>query len=287
MTATPHEYYDSFAEELLAKFRRVGHLVAHKSSTGTYHEEILRVILRNFLSRRYSVKTGFVYKNEGEVSNQVDVLVVDEYHASAYVYQEGDFAIVRPHATVAAIEVKSVLRADSFDGGLLNIASVKRLTDDPDDICGMVFGYDGTLPSRTNLDSWFKRKVGTELAATPRLGPTLIFFFQHKELLARFEAGLIDEGTNYHEFVSTTQLSTPPRLASEGWQLRIMLAMIYAACAKQERDRTGKAPFQDAIRELLLFSGAVPAVDHYEFGKGLVPRVREPQAGRGSNEAVT
>src|SRR4051812_23955752 len=134
MTANPHQYYDSFAEELLAKFRRVGHLVPHKPTTGTYHEEILRVVLRNFLSKRYSVKTGFVYKSEGEVSNQVDVLVVDEYHASAYIYQEGDFAIVRPHATIAAIEVKSLLRADSFDGGLQNIASVKRLADAPDDI---------------------------------------------------------------------------------------------------------------------------------------------------------
>jgi hypothetical protein len=276
MTANPHQYYDSFAEELLAKFRRVGHLVPHKPTTGTYHEEILRVVLRNFLSKRYSVKTGFVYKSEGEVSNQVDVLVVDEYHASAYIYQEGDFAIVRPHATVAAIEVKSLLRADSFDGGLQNIASVKRLADAPDDIYGVVFGYEGTPPSRANLDSWFKRKVATELAATPRLGPTLISFFQRKVLVARldFERSLIDEGTNYHEFVSAAQLSASPEPVSEGWQLRIILAILYAACAKQERDRTGKAPFQADVRELLLFSGAVPATDHYEFGKGLVLRNR-------------
>src|SRR5437879_8785535 len=107
--ADPHQYYDSFAEELLAKFRRVGYLVSHSPTSGTYHEEILRVVLRNFVSKRYSVKTGFVYENEEKVSNQVDVLVVDEYHASAYIYQEGDFAIVRPHATIAAIEIKTVL----------------------------------------------------------------------------------------------------------------------------------------------------------------------------------
>ena len=120
MTGSPHQYFDSFAEELLAKFRRVGHLVSHNPTSGDYHEEILRVVLRNFVSKRYSVKTGFVYENDTEVSNQVDVLVVDKYHASAYIYQEGDFAIVRPHATVAAIEIKTVLSATEFDKALKN-----------------------------------------------------------------------------------------------------------------------------------------------------------------------
>jgi len=60
MTGDPHLYYSSFSSELLAKFRRVGHLVAHNSTTGTYHEEILRSVLRNFLPKRFSVKTGLV-----------------------------------------------------------------------------------------------------------------------------------------------------------------------------------------------------------------------------------
>ena len=42
--------------------------MSHNSTTGSYHEEILRTVLRNFLSKRFSVKTGFVYKNESEVS---------------------------------------------------------------------------------------------------------------------------------------------------------------------------------------------------------------------------
>jgi hypothetical protein len=108
-TGDPHAYYSPFAAELLAKFRRVGNLVSHNATTGHYREEILCSVLRNFLSKRYSVKTGFIYKNEAEVSRQIDVLVVDEDIATAYLYQEGDLAIVRPRSVVGAIEVKTVL----------------------------------------------------------------------------------------------------------------------------------------------------------------------------------
>ena len=142
MTGDPHLYYSSFSDELLAKFQRVGHLVAHNSTTGTYHEEILRSVLRNFLSRRFSVKTGFVYKNETEViSNQLDIIVVDENEVGAYLYQEGDLAIVRPRAAVAVIEVKTHLDGQRFGQAFTNIASVRRLESK---IQGFVFGYESS-----------------------------------------------------------------------------------------------------------------------------------------------
>lgn len=272
MTANPHQYYDSFAEELSAKFRRVGHLVAHRGASGTYHEELLRVVLRNFLSRRYSVKTGFVYKNEAEVSFQVDVLVIDEHLASAYLYQEGEFAIVRPEAVVAAVEVKTILDASSFGNALENIASVRRLSAHPEDICGMVFGYEGTPPTPQTLGRWFERPQATSLASTPELGPTLISFFRHGVLLVKldFEGDCqIDENSpNYHPLVHIASECATMDEKAGGWQLRHILALIYAACAS----RTGGIPQTDDVDQLLQFSGAVPGGDHYVFGTGFVPR---------------
>ena len=276
MPGNPHHYYDSFADELTAKFRRVGHLVSNKSATGDYHEEILRVVLRNFLSRRFSVKTGFVYKNEAEVSNQVDIIIVDEYDVSAYIYQEGDFAIVRPRSVIAVLEVKTKLDAPRFDEALSNIASVKRLTDNPERICGMIFGYDSTKPSPFNLGKWFKRSVATTLSETPRLGPTLVSFFQRSWLLLRldFENGnVIDGASNYH---AVTHFSNAGGDAGEpvgeGWQLRIILAMIYSACSSREFQRTHQFQDHSEVKELLLLSGAVTSGDHFELGVGFVPR---------------
>lgn len=276
VTANPHQYYESFAEELTAKFRRVGHLVSHKSATGDYHEEILRTVLRNFLSRRFSVKTGFVYKNELEVSNQVDILIVDEYDASAYIYQEGNFAIVRPQSVVAAIEVKTKLDRRGFEEALNNIASVKRLTDDPEQICGMIFGYEGTPKSMKTLGGWFERVKG--LAETPRLGPSLIVLFREAVLLMRLDwlhEVRMDESNNYHPVISALRTDAGDETQPAGWQLRYVLALIYTACHARDVKRHVSLDQSD-VQDMLLFAMGVPSANHFQFGVGYVehaPRV--------------
>jgi len=270
MTANPHQFYDSFAEELSTKFQRVSKLVSHNPSTGDYHEEILRVVLRNFLSKRFSVKKGFIYKNEIEVSNQLDIIIVDEYQASAYIYQEGDFAIVRPRAAIAVIEVKTTLGATQFDQAILNIATAKRLGKNQDSICGMVFSYQGTLPRPSTLDKWFKRPAATSLKKDPQLGPTIISFLKHGLLLMRFnsQSGMINDGTDYHVAQHFSKVNPIDEDVNEGWQLRFILSSIYAVCESQEFQRTHIFPSDSDAKELLQFSGAVHSNDYYVLGTG-------------------
>src|SRR3989338_2723259 len=120
------EYFESFANEITSKFRRLQNLVDHPTASGDYHEEILRTVLRNFLSKRFSVKKGFIYAGPEKVSKQIDLLVVDENSPAAYIFQEGDFAIVMPEAVVAVMEIKTTLNAPDFDFSIQNIASAKQ-----------------------------------------------------------------------------------------------------------------------------------------------------------------
>ena len=47
------KYLDSFAKELSSKFRRINHLTTTgRTAIGNYHEEILKVALQNFLSKK-------------------------------------------------------------------------------------------------------------------------------------------------------------------------------------------------------------------------------------------
>ena len=56
------KYFESFANELAGKFRRINHLTTNaRVAIGNYHEEILKVAIKNFLSDRYTVKTGYIY----------------------------------------------------------------------------------------------------------------------------------------------------------------------------------------------------------------------------------
>jgi hypothetical protein len=269
---TQHQYYDSFADELMAKFRRVDHLVNNRDATGTYHEEILRSVLKRFLSRRFSIKTGFVYAHEEAVSRQIDIIVVDENLPNAYIYQEGDFAIVNKSSAIAVIEVKTRLRCDDFDDALENIASVKRLYASPSNILGILFGYDGTKPTVNVLNKWFTRKAAAVLLSTPEHGPTLISFFQHNLLLIttdkRFQ--LTFEGTNIYRMLASVTSITNKKSNYKGWQLRNILALIYTSILERDSDRRALKQSEREVRDLMLYSGAVPSNDYCSLGKGYI-----------------
>jgi hypothetical protein len=270
-----HEYYKSFAEELLAKFRRVGHLVEHPTTTGSYHEALLRSVLGTFLSRRFSVGTGFVYASPEQVSDQVDILVVDENDADAYVYREGDLGIVRPRSVVAAIEVKTVLGVKAFDEGLQKIASVRKLICSPKGICTAIFGYESPNVTPSWLDKLFVRPAAQALADTPHLAPELVLFLRKGLMLLNTNADMsIGVGGQFRPATGAAHVAGAED-DDRGWQLEILLAMIHAAClhravrdtlpAQSTADITERA---SEIARRLAFAGAVPSTDAWQLGAG-------------------
>ena len=179
-------YFESFSEELKSKFQRTKILIPNNVATGNYHEEIIRTVLRNFLSTRYSVKTGFIYKSKDEVSKQIDILIIDENIPSVYLFQEGQFAIVMPEAVVCVIEVKSTIDKKGFIQSIENIASAKKLFEFPANIPGIIFNYSGTKPDDLNLDTWFKSPVLTQFDQSPSITPEFILFFNAQTLLTNY-----------------------------------------------------------------------------------------------------
>lgn len=107
--------YQNYAKEIMSKLGRLNELVRHAPSIGTYHENLIANYLSNFLSKRFSVKTGFVYDPKTQnVSPQIDILIVDENVPSAYLFQDGNFVVVVPNSVVCAIEIKTILNKSSF-----------------------------------------------------------------------------------------------------------------------------------------------------------------------------
>ncbi len=255
------EYFESFAAEVQSKFERVKRLTSNKSASGDYHEEVIRTILRNFLTKRFSVKNGFIFKSEDEISNQVDILIIDENSPAAYLFQEGDFAIVLPESVIAAIEVKTTLNAQDFDSAIKNIASVKSLSGA---IRGIIFAYRGTSPSDENLDSWFKRSAALGLKGKHHLGPEAIMFFEAGMLLMQFdEEGSPKMGERYFKKVYRENDKK-----DTGWQLSIVLALILAACESADVRRTHF--FADSTaQKLIQMKGSMASLTRFSFGEGL------------------
>lgn len=110
------EYIRSISKEVHAKYRRISSLITHSPSIGRFHEEIIATAIGNFLSKRFSIKTGFVYNVSNRAfSNQIDILIIDENYPSPYLFKEKDFCIAFSQAVVCAIEVKSYFGRKEFN----------------------------------------------------------------------------------------------------------------------------------------------------------------------------
>lgn len=261
------KYFESYADELASKLYRLKQLVKHRGASGDYHEEIIRTVLRNFLTQRFSVKNGFIYKDERHISRQMDIMIIDEASPAAYLFQEGDFAVVMPEEVVAVIEVKTKLDGGTFKTALENIASAKELLQYPATLPGFIFGFDGSSPNNPNLDRWFKSDAASRYAEQQVLGPDGVLFFNEGCLLLRCneEGKRATAGKYYHKIFRDDSVKETPK--DIGWQISILLATIVAACEAKEARVTHQFPENRASR-LVDDNGSTISLDRFSFGEG-------------------
>lgn len=264
------EYFESYANEIASKFRRLQNIVGHPVASGDYHEEVLREILRNFLSKRFSVKKGFIYAGSDNVSRQMDVMIIDENCPAAYIFQEGDFAVVLPQAVVAVMEVKTTFRAAEFDMAIENIASAKKLMEFPGNVTGIVFGFDGTKPTDNTLDKWFKRPVPALFWGEEVNAPDAIMFFSTETLLVRCNDHLRigTDGKYYHRIGDSSAPDLDLNINGIAFQVSVILAMLIAACEKKEFMQSHQFINSQTPR-LLQAERSRLSVERFSFGYGM------------------
>ena len=148
--------YQEYAKELLSKLHRISGIINHNLSSGNYHEAIVKSYLKNFLSNRFSVKTGFIRNPETlKSSNQIDILIVDENIPSAYLFKEDDFAIVLPQAVVCAIEIKTKFNKKTF-------IDIAKKAENFRNICGVnlsffySFCFENEVQNKETIYNWYK-----------------------------------------------------------------------------------------------------------------------------------
>lgn len=265
------EYFESFANEIEGKFNRVKMLVSNNVASGNYHEEVLRTILRNFLTKRFSVKTGFIYKDKNEVSNQIDILIVDESSPAAYLFQEGDFAVVIPDAVVATMEVKTTLNASDWDKAVSNIASAKRLFEFPVNLTSIVFGYRGTIPTDKRLNKWFTRSQPVDILKNEKpLHPDAVLFFSDGCLLTPHnEEGNWSRGGKYYHKLFRSDEVKKESVTDTGWQISIILAMIVSACEHKDFQISRRFKNGSIADKLVQMEGSMRSHSRFKFGEGL------------------
>lgn len=234
------KYFESFASELAGKFRRINHLTTNaRVAIGSYHEEILKVAIKNFLSDRYSVKTGYIYYDDQNISDQIDILIIDENYSFSFLFKEGDFAIVKPEAVVCAIEVKSVLDKKNLEQAILNITRAKEIKQKSltGGLTGLIFGYESPVTSNEWLESCFVSDKLDSLKSIDHFWPNAILFFNQPELLLFDSQGRQDKYKNkyYSRLYKETELSTDENFkVNQPYKLAVFISFIMAALAGNE-----------------------------------------------------
>jgi len=152
-------FYSGIALELSAKLRRLATFTGHPGRVGLYHEEVVREAIRPLLSNRFSLRTGFLFAGPGVVSDQCDVIVVDEYDPSPYLFRLGDLVVVHPRAVAGVIEVKTTLSKQAFHSSLQNLRrcrEVARAAQPRGVFMTFVFAFESTHLNADTLHDWYQ-----------------------------------------------------------------------------------------------------------------------------------
>jgi hypothetical protein len=271
------KYFESFANELAGKFRRINHLTANaRVAIGSYHEEILKVAIKNFLSDRYSVKTGYIYYDDQNISNQIDILIIDENYTFSYLFKEGDFAIVKPEAVVCAIEVKSVLNKQNLEQAVLNITRAKEIKQKSltGGLTGLIFGYESPVTSNEWIENCLKSNKLNSLVSIDHFWPNAILFFNRSELLLFDSQGRQDRDKNkyYSRLYKETNLSRTENFkANQSYKLAVFISFIMAALGGNEISASNRF-VENNFSQLVDHTNQKLGIDGFRIGANRVLR---------------
>ena len=98
----------------------------HRPSGGGNREDLVEQFLTDHLPKRFGVSTGFVISHDGMLSNQADLVVVDDQN-NAPLYSQSRYKIWPVEAVYALIEVKTRLNRPQLTDAICKGQKFKRL----------------------------------------------------------------------------------------------------------------------------------------------------------------
>jgi hypothetical protein len=113
-------------QQMLAEFWRIRAATGHPVSKGDDLEEAWRKTLAGFLPGRYAVNKAQVVDCEGNVSDQIDLVVHDRHFSPTFLVSAGQ-VWVPAEAVLAVFEVKPELNKEKVEYAGQKVASVRRL----------------------------------------------------------------------------------------------------------------------------------------------------------------
>ncbi len=158
--SSPPAYLEAVTNEILAKYRKLDAVISHAPTKGSYHEKILRDVIRNYLPSTFSTGEGFIINIDSETSSQLDILVVDNLDPRSYGYKENDFFIASDIAVTCFGEVKSYATKNDFISSFHKLVKAKQVIKElPAKTTSFMFCYDARA-SEESFRAWVDEAIG-------------------------------------------------------------------------------------------------------------------------------
>lgn len=98
----------------------------HSAAKGDGFETAWRKVLTETLPGRYFVEKGFAYDTKGEISDEIDILILDRQYSPLFFNDSGRF-VVPAESIYAAIEVKPTINAAHMQYASEKARSIRTL----------------------------------------------------------------------------------------------------------------------------------------------------------------
>lgn len=113
---------DEMRQRLSSKIDEIYHPTAKGSET-----ELNWIgLLRNYLPERYSVDSGFVVDFEGNISDQIDIIIYDR-HFTPFIFRGENVVYIPAEGVYAVFEIKPKLSKANYDYAVEKLKSVQGL----------------------------------------------------------------------------------------------------------------------------------------------------------------
>lgn len=162
-------FHESTTEELMAVRNRVRNLIgdSHWGEDGRFKEDILRDMIKRFISPRYTVGTGFIVKNNHDnikCTSQIDILIFDSNYPT--LFSNNDFYVVTPNCVRAVIEVKTNFQKNPMWKTIKTVNELGSFLDETqtDNLKPFVgiFSFEGSNPRENTIRDHINRGIGNK-----------------------------------------------------------------------------------------------------------------------------
>lgn len=113
--------------EMIAKLRNTRANVKHPTSKGNVTESSWRRLLENYLPKRYAVESAFVIDSNGNISEQIDLVIFDR-HFSPFLFHEDGAIYIPAESVYAVFEIKQEATIANLLYAAKKAESVRKLT---------------------------------------------------------------------------------------------------------------------------------------------------------------